>query len=202
MIHGIEYVKITSYIALFLSMPGPTNTLLLCSGYTQGFVKSIKLTLSEWLGYLLAVTAWGLLFNYLAQHGNSVLNVMKILSACYVVYLAVKVWRFSLHQTSEKITLSTVFITTLLNPKAFFFADSIIPPSAFIDQDSYMKAMLCLFLALLPISCMWIYSGTLINLSQTSSQSRLKPTVFYRGASLVISLFAASMFYKSVSIML
>ncbi|MEM0672003.1 MULTISPECIES: LysE family translocator [Dickeya] len=201
MIHGIECVKITLYIAFFLCIPGPTNTLLLCSGYTQGFVKSIKLTLSEWLGYLLSVTAWGLLFNYLAQHGNPMLNVMKLLSACYVVYLAVKMWRFSLHQTSETISFSTIFITTLLNPKAFLFADSIIPPSAFIYQDRYILAMLCLFLALLPISCIWIYSGTLISLGQASSQSRLKPTLFYRGASLVISLFAASMFYKSVSIM-
>ncbi|MGM3182099.1 MULTISPECIES: LysE family translocator [Dickeya] len=201
MIHGSEYIKITLYIALFLIIPGPTNTLLLCSGYTQGFVKSIKLTLSEWLGYLLAVTAWGLLFNYLAQHGNPVLSVIKFLSAFYVVYLAIKVWKFSLHQTSGKITFSTVFITTLLNPKAFVFADSIIPPSAFIYQHSYIQAMLCLLLALLPMSFIWIYFGTLMNISGASSQHRLKPKLFYRGASLVISLFAASMFYKSVSIM-
>ncbi|ATO33798.1 hypothetical protein DZA65_02781 [Dickeya dianthicola] len=201
MIHGSEYIKVTLYIALFLSIPGPTNTLLLCSGYTQGFVKSIKLTLSEWLGYLLAVTTWGLLFNYLAQHGNPVLSVIKILSAFYVVYLAIKVWRFSLHQASGNITFSTVFITTLLNPKAFLFADSIIPPSAFIYQDSYIYAMLCLLLALLPISFIWIYSGTLIRRSDASNQYRLKPTLFYRGASLIISLFAASMFYKSVSMM-
>ncbi|MCA7000534.1 LysE family translocator [Dickeya solani] len=201
MIHGSEYINVALYIALFLSIPGPTNTLLLCSGYTQGFVKSIKLTLSEWLGYLLAVTAWGLLFNYLSQHGNPVLSVIKFLSAFYVIYLAIKVWNFSLHQTSGKITFSTVFITTLLNPKAFVFADSIIPPSAFIYQNSYIQAMLCLLLALLPISFIWIYFGTLMSLSDASSQHRLKPKLFYRGASLVISLFAASMFYKSVSVM-
>ncbi|ACS85217.1 LysE family translocator [Musicola paradisiaca] len=201
MIQGNEYIKIVLYIALFLIIPGPTNTLLFCSGYTQGFVKSITLILSEWLGYLLAVSAWGLLFSYLAQHGNVMLVVIKFCSAFYVAYLAIKVWRFSLHQTSGKITFSTVFITTLLNPKAFLFADSIIPPTAFIYQDSYIYAMLCLLLALLPISFIWVYSGTLINLSDASSQYRLKPTLFYRGASLVISLFAASMFYKSVSIM-
>ncbi|WKV49546.1 LysE family translocator [Dickeya fangzhongdai] len=201
MIHENEYIKVIFYIALFLSIPGPTNTLLLCSGYTQGFIKSIKLILSEWLGYLLAVSAWGLLFTYLAQHGNLVLSVIKLFSACYVVYLAIKVWRFSFHQISGNITFGTVFITTLLNPKAFLFADSIIPPSAFIYQDSYIQAMFALLLALLPISFIWTYAGTLISLNDASSQRRLKPTLFYRGASLVISLFAASMFYKSASTM-
>lgn len=201
MIHENEYIKVILYIALFLSIPGPTNTLLLCSGYTQGFIKSIKLILSEWLGYLLAVTAWGLLFTYLVQHGNLVLSAIKFLSAFYVAYLAIKVWRFSLHQISGNITFSTVFITTLFNPKAFLFADSIIPPSAFTYQDSYINAMLALLLALLPISFIWTYSGTLISLNDASSQHRLKPALFYRGASLVISLFAASMFYKSASTM-
>lgn len=196
-----EYLKVTLYIALLLSVPGPTNTLLLCAGYTQGFAKSLRLILSEWLGYFLAVTAWGMFFTYLAQHGNPALTIIKLMSAFYAAYLAVKVWRFSLHQVRGNVTFATVFITTMLNPKAFIFADSIIPPSAFLYQDSYFHSMLCLLLALLPVSLLWTYSGTLINFRESSSY-KLKPVMFYRSASLVISLFAASMFYKSVLMML
>lgn len=196
-----DSVRVTLYIALLLSVPGPTNTLLFCAGYTQGFVKSLKLILSEWVGYFLAVTAWGVFFTYLAQHGNPVLSIIKLMSAFYVAYLAIKVWRFSLHQVRGNVTFGTVFITTLLNPKAFLFADSIIPQSAFLYQDSYFHAMLCLLLALLPVSLIWTYSGTLINFSEHSNY-KLKPVLFYRSASLVISFFAASMFYKSVSMML
>ncbi|GAB7265990.1 hypothetical protein DZS_30210 [Dickeya ananatis] len=62
MTHDYEYLKMIVYIVLFLIIPGPTNTLLLCSSYTHGFIRSTKLILSEWMGYLLAVTAWGLFF--------------------------------------------------------------------------------------------------------------------------------------------
>ncbi|OKP52606.1 hypothetical protein A8A12_04295 [Serratia marcescens] len=195
-----EYVRVTLYIALLLSVPGPTNTLLICAGYTQGFVKSLRLILAEWLGYLLAVTAWGVFFTYLAQHGNPLLSIIKLLSACYAAYLAVKVWRFSLHQVRGSVTFGTVFITTLLNPKAFLFADSIIPPSAFLYQNNYLHAMFCLLLALLPVSLIWTYAGTLMSFNEHANY-KLKPVIFYRGASLVISFFAASMFYKSVTMM-
>ncbi|MBX9445381.1 LysE family translocator [Dickeya chrysanthemi] len=196
-----EYLKVILYIALFLIIPGPTNTLLLCASYTQGVIKSARLVLSEWAGYLLAVTAWGLLFTYLVRYGGLMLGVIKLLSAFYVIYLAVKVWRFSFHQINGTITSGTVFITTLLNPKAFLFADSIIPPSAFIYQASYIHAMVSLLLALFPVSFIWLYFGTLMRLSNTS-QRRVKPMLFYRGASLIISLFAASMFYQSASMIL
>ncbi|MEM0671596.1 LysE family transporter [Dickeya oryzae] len=202
MTYDYEYLKMILYIVLFLIIPGPTNTLLLCSSYTHGFIRSTKLILSEWMGYLLAVTAWGLFFSYLAPHGGLMLGVIKLFSAFYVVYLAIKVWRFSFHQINGSITSGAVFITTLLNPKAFLFADSVIPPSAFIYLDSYLHAMGGVLLALFPVSFMWLYSGTLISLGDTSRRRRVKPTLFYRGASLIISLFAASMFYQSASMLL
>lgn len=201
MIYENGYMIMTFQIALFLIIPGPTNTLLLCSGFKHGFIKSTKLILAEWLGYLISVTGWGLLFTYLSQHGILILSFIKLCSAFYVIYLAIKVWKFSLHQISGHITTATVFTTTLLNPKAFVFADSIIPPSAFLYQSDYVHAMLCLFAALLPISFIWTYSGALIKTTSHSNHGKIKPTLFYRGASFVISLFAISMFYKSASMM-
>lgn len=195
-----NHVMITMSISLFLLIPGPTNTLIFCSGYKQGIIKCIPLILAEWSGYLIAVTVWGLLFKYLSQHGNLLLSVIKFLSSIYVAYMAIKVWRFSVHHIRGCITFGMVFTTTLLNPKAFVFSDSFIPSSAFIYQQNYLYAMICLLMALFPTSFIWVYSGSFISKRGSAEQQGLNPVFFYRGASLIISFFAVSMFYKSASV--
>ncbi|ATO34933.1 hypothetical protein [Dickeya dianthicola] len=65
-----EYLKVILSIVLFLIISGLTSTLLLCASYTQGIIKSARLILSEWAGYLLAVTAWGYYLSI--WHGTAV----------------------------------------------------------------------------------------------------------------------------------
>lgn len=115
----------------------------------------------------------------LAQHGTFLLGIIKLLSAFYVAWLAVKVWGFSLQSRPTKIGMKTIFITTLFNPKSFVFATYIIPSIAFRELQSFTAAMLSVFVALLPLSFIWVACGKGIA-RQGKLQSRLWPMFLSR----------------------
>ncbi|WP_275391075.1 LysE family translocator [Xenorhabdus bovienii] len=193
-----DCIKIIYTSALLLIMPGPTNTLLLCSGFSQGIIKSLKLILAECIGYLLSISSWGLLIIVLAKHSPLLLLTIKLISALYVAYLAVKIWHFSLQRYDYHVTTMTIFFTTLLNPKSFIFAAFIIPASAFLNQHDYSFAILSILFALLPISLLWTGCGASMPLWNTGRL--FKPILLYRVASLAMFIFSISMLYNSVSI--
>ncbi|EFP4586505.1 hypothetical protein HX910_003971 [Salmonella enterica] len=62
---------------------------------------------------MLAISFWGGLTGFLVREGSFFLTTIKLLSATYVAFPAVKEWRSSLKKKPEKITVKTVFITTL-----------------------------------------------------------------------------------------
>lgn len=194
-----DCIKIMVSGMLLLVMPGPTNTLLLFSGYASGIRPSIKMIIAEWGGYFCAITFWGVIVSILAQHGTFLLGIIKLLSAFYVAWLAVKVWGFSLQTRPANIEMKTIFITTLFNPKSFVFATYIIPSIAFRELQAFTAAMLSVFVALLPLSFIWVACGKGIA-RQGLQLSRLWPVFFYRGLSLAMACFAASMIYHSIAI--
>lgn len=194
-----DCIKITVSGMLLLAMPGPTNTLLLFSGYASGIRRSLKMIVAEWSGYFVAITFWGIVVSILAQHGTFLIGIIKLLSAAYVAWLAVKVWGFSLQTQSAKIEMKNIFITTLFNPKSFVFAVYIIPSIAFKEPQAFSAAMLSVFVALLPLSFIWVVCGKGIARNGLQ-QSRLWPLFFYRGLSLAMASFAASMVYHFVAI--
>ncbi|ENH4708771.1 LysE family transporter [Salmonella enterica] len=193
----IECIKIVGTSILLLIMPGPTNTLLLLSGYTCGIRYSIKMILAEWSGYMLAISFWGGMTGFLVREGSVFLTTIKLLSATYIAFLAVKVWRFSLKDKPEKITAKTVFITTLLNPKSFVLAIYVVPPDTFQTLQNYAGPMISVLMALLPVSFMWVICGSGMSQKEVPSFSPLS-AIFCQTASLVMAVFAASMFYNSL----
>lgn len=54
------FLNVTTGASLILMMPGPTNTLLMTSGYTCGPAKTLPLIATEAFGYSIAISAWGL----------------------------------------------------------------------------------------------------------------------------------------------
>ncbi|EHY4895195.1 LysE family transporter [Salmonella enterica] len=194
-------LKIVDVSILLLITPGPTNTLLLFSGYSCGVRYSIKMILSEWSGYILAISVWGGITSFLVQEGSLFLTIIKLLSATYVAFLTVKVWRFSLKDKPEKIDVKTVFITTLLNPKSFVLAIYILPTGTFQTPQDYMVSMISVLMALLPVSFMWVIFGSSISQKGTQTFSP-HSAIFCQVASLVMAIFAASMFYNSLSVLL
>lgn len=82
-------------VLLILLTPGPTNTLLASSGILVGIRKSFRLIPSEAFGYLIGITTWGFLIGKVSTQLPLLPTILKLLSACYIIYLAIKLWRTS-----------------------------------------------------------------------------------------------------------
>ena len=112
-----------------LGTPGPTNTLLATSGATVGVGRSLPLLGGELAGYLIAIATIRLLLGPVI-HAYPLVGVgLKLAVAVYLGWVAIRLWRRDTALTGEAsaVSISSVFITTLLNPKALIFALTFIP---------------------------------------------------------------------------
>ena len=80
-------------VITILLTPGPTNTLLASSGIQSGIRKSLRLIPAEALGYLIAISIWGLIIGTVSKKFPMIPVILKLFSAAYIFYLAVKLWR-------------------------------------------------------------------------------------------------------------
>ncbi|MCA1325063.1 LysE family translocator [Herbaspirillum sp. alder98] len=149
-------------VALILITPGPTNTLLAVAGLGLGWRRALPLLLFEFAGYFISISVWGLLLAPLQAQHPWVATLVRIASACYLAYTAVKVWRDArlLHSGQQRtITPRMLLMATLLNPKGLLFALVIFPPHAFETPHLYAVSMTSFTLLLVPIGTLWISLG-------------------------------------------
>jgi threonine/homoserine/homoserine lactone efflux protein len=149
-------------ITIVLMMPGPTNTLLAAAGLRQGVKRAARLAGVELAGYVVSISAWGCFLTHAAHSLIWLPIFVRIVSCLYIAYLAVRMWRSAVVlQTSPQtaIGLRTLFVATLLNPKAILFAGTIFPSAAFADGSTYLSAMGIFTALLIPIGLAWIAFG-------------------------------------------
>jgi len=142
----------TSFILAVLGLlatPGPTNTLMAASGAQRGVRKSLPLLLGELGGYAIAITVWIELVGAAATREPMVALVAKLVAAAFLLWSAWKLWRNAGHVDlgQRGITLSRVFVTTLLNPKALVFAFAIFPTLGFVERLPYDAVFAALVIA-------------------------------------------------------
>ena len=191
--HDLLYIA--SVAALILAMSGPTNTLLFSSSVARGFSRSLVLVAAELVAYLLAISCWGFLLLKLLNDQTWIATTLKLGAAFYIAYLSLKIWKFEKSLTPESsITSRHVFITTLLNPKAFLFASFVMPPKVFTETAAYFPAMGTFALTMIPVSLGWCLLGHLAR-SGSNKLPMFSSGVMLRGASLVLCFFSASILY-------
>ena len=119
--------------ALFISMslallltPGPTNTMLLVGGATNGLKRSLGLPPAEMLGYLAAIHILAFSIGPFVQQSSLAQLLLRLALALYLTWLALRLWRSPQTSVPEQVvTPGRVFLVTLLNPKALIFAASL-----------------------------------------------------------------------------
>jgi threonine/homoserine/homoserine lactone efflux protein len=84
----------------------------------------------------------------------------------------------------------TLFVATLLNPKAILFAGTIFPPVAFVHGTAYLIAMTVFAALLLPIGLAWIAFGAALGSGRLAWVSAKG---MQRCASLVLAAFSLSL---------
>ena len=184
-----DVVTFALAVLFVLATPGPTNTLLATAAATSSLRKCLPLMPAEIAGYTISVGALLLLVRPFTETSLSATIVLRTICACYLVYLAWRLWRSGDRPSSGPIRFRHVFVTTLLNPKAVVFAFLIFPdPSS--PQWIQLRA-LGLFIAIGAVCCAgWLTLGALVG-EQTGLF--VTPRGFQRGAAIVLGVFAVVM---------
>ena len=185
-------------VITILLTPGPTNTLLASSGVQVGVRKSLRLIPAESIGYIIAISAWGMLIGKVSDTLPFVPPFLKLLSAGYIIFLAIKLWRTAnqaVMLNQPTIRARTLFCATLLNPKALLFASAIFPAAAWESQTIYSIHMSTFIALILPIALFWISIGAALATNKVKwlSQSKLQRT-----ASIVLVSFSIPMSYSAL----
>ncbi|WP_273777341.1 MULTISPECIES: LysE family translocator [unclassified Acinetobacter] len=190
------------FIALVMTIlltPGPTNTLLASSGIQVGFQKSLHLIPAEALGYLIAISIWGIFVDRVAETLPFLPALLKLLSAMYILFLAVKLWKSAANTDLNKVTIigpRQLFLATLLNPKALLFASAVFPLATWNSVPVYMQNMVVFLLLLVPIAFFWVFMGYLLTSNRISwlNQRNLQRT-----ASLILISFSVPLSYSAMT---
>lgn len=186
-------------VVTILLTPGPTNTLLASAGIQAGVKQSLKLIPAEVMGYLIAITSWGILLESVSHFIPWLPPVLKLISATFILYLAFKLWTTSTNDIkldNPLITPKALFVATLLNPKALLFASAIFPHAAWEVFHVYF-IHIAVFLSLItPIAFLWIAFGTVLISNEVTwlNQRNLQRT-----AAFILTFFAMPIGYSAIS---
>lgn len=186
-------------VVTILLTPGPTNTLLASAGIQAGVKQSLKLIPAEVMGYLIAITSWGILLESVSHFIPWLPPVLKLISATFILYLAFKLWTTSTNDIkldNPLITPKALFVATLLNPKALLFASAIFPHAAWEVLHVYF-VHIAVFLSLItPIAFLWIAFGTVLI---SNKVTWLNQRNLQRTAAFILTFFAMPIGYSAIS---
>jgi len=163
-----NYLIYVSVAMATIGLPGPAIMLTINNSIQRGFFKSLAgifgITLAILLVAVISATSLGV---GLARSAIA-FNVVKIISAVYLIYLGVKMWRAkAISTTGAKIEESSClqcfiegFFVSITNPKSVVFFMSIFPQ--FIDLTQKYRPQFVLFVvtfSLLVIVIHALYAG-------------------------------------------
>jgi threonine/homoserine/homoserine lactone efflux protein len=176
-------VLFVTSVVILLIMPGPTNTLLATSGATVGFRRSTPLLLGELAGYIVSILVIQFVLGPAMARAPSTALVLRVAAGTYLMILSVRLWITPFVLARAVISLRQVFVTTLLNPKAFVFAFVIIP-----FTSPHASVYLSLFIGTVPaIGTLWITFGTFLGQHTQPAYLKVLPKV----ASVILAVISA-----------
>ncbi|CAD5202758.1 LysE family translocator [Pseudomonas sp. FEN] len=172
------FLNIASGASLILLLPGPTNTLLMTSGYTCGPARTLPLIATEALGYSIAISAWGFVLIALSARYPGIGTAMKLLCAAYLTFIAYRIASMKqLTSESQRSAVSSrsLLTATLLNPKALLFASMVFPREVYGTAELYSWALLSFILIVVPIGVAWAWLGQVVRTAPSHAMQRWVP---------------------------
>ena len=188
-----DYWVFVSAVFVLLIAPGPTNALLAVGGSQRGFSRSLPLLFAELSGYAVAILIIHLVLQPLLIAFPAVSLMCKLFFAAFVFHLAFKLWRPSsvMGATTGVVSFRTLFVTTLLNPKAFGFALVLIP---FEHPDLVLYLTLFSFFVLFT-GALWVAAGAFA----TRAFGTVAEPILSRIAAISMCVFACVIVYVTLS---
>ncbi len=156
---------------ILLLAPGPTNALLWIGGAERGLPRGLPLVLAATAAYLLAIGLILLVLQPVLRVLPWLGDVLALSVAAYIVVLAVRLWcqGGSAQPVVGLVAPSRLFVVTLLNPKAFVLALSIVP----LHSPQLHWYLLALAGIILLVASAWLLLGVLVGAAAGSRHERL-----------------------------
>jgi len=164
-------ISIVSFTMATVMTPGPNNIMMLSSGLTFGYKKTIPHMMGVAIGFPLMVIAVGLGIGVIFQSFPIVYQVLKYLGISYLLWMAYKIAKSNdSYENKNQITKPFTFIQAALfqwlNPKAWIMA--ITSTSSFIvsNENVYIQVLIISFIYFLSgiISTnTWTLGGVFLN---------------------------------------
>ena len=182
---------ISVYYFVMYATPGPNNSILTASGIKFGFIKSIPniIGISSGHGVQLALVCFGL--GSLFTQFPILLEILKYIGACYLLYLAWKMFgSLNISITEEKsspLKYYEAILFQFVNPKAWVICITAV--SVFYPEKENL-IIGTLFLVImstiinLPSISMWAFGGSIIR--HYLSNKKLKKIIEWLLAILLI----------------
>ena len=160
---------ISVYYFVMYATPGPNNSILTASGIKFGFIRSVPniIGISSGHGLQLALVCFGL--GSLFSQFPILLEVLKYIGACYLLYLAWKMFgSLNISRTEEKsspLKYYEAILFQFVNPKAWVICITAV--SLFYPENVNL-IIGTLFLVImstiinLPSISMWAFGGSII----------------------------------------
>jgi threonine/homoserine/homoserine lactone efflux protein len=179
-----------------LATPGPTNTLLFTSGALAGFQRSLALLFAELLGYLLSISMFIAVLGQILDSHDGLRLALKAACAGYLIVAARSLWMRGEVNGHDAVGLDKVFVTTLLNPKAFIFASAIIPGDPMAGIGMRLPWLAALSLIIVSVGAGWIGAGAAM---KRAPGGWLRAQLCRRAGAAALVAFAALLSWSAVA---
>lgn len=150
--------------------PGMCMTLAMTLGMSVGIRKTLWMMWGELLGVAIVALAAVLGVSAIMLKFPQIFNILKLLGAAYLAYVAINMWRSKgklalsddtgqANDIKRTQLFSQGFITAIANPKGWAFMVSLLPP--FINPNMALPMQLTLLIFVILCSefiCMTIYA--------------------------------------------
>ncbi|MBB2701176.1 UNVERIFIED_ORG: threonine/homoserine/homoserine lactone efflux protein [Rhizobium esperanzae] len=155
----VHLLPFAAGVFTLLILPGPTNAILAMAsqGLTAG--RAIALLATVLCAYLaIVLPASSLASSFLRDH-PLVAQGVKLVSATWVLYLALRLWGIGSSGVIETVGLRQLALTTLLNPKAIIIGLTMVPSTKEISTTASIAILTVVVLA---VSSIWLTIGRVI----------------------------------------
>ena len=152
--------------------PGPNNIMLTASGKNFGFIKTIPHMLGVVLGYLTLLTVLSLGLITIFEQYPIVQEILKYIGACYLLYLAYRIYSSDNKDDPSKsrpLTFIEVTLFQYVNPKGIMMGITSI--SIYTDFhkyefiDSFFEGMMFIFLSYVIVNTIAVVGWTAVGVT-------------------------------------
>ena len=165
----MDYLSIILFVISTCVTPGPNNVMLMSSGVNFGIARTMRHVIGINIGFPLMLIAVGLGAGVVFHRYPSLHDVLQVVGAVYMLYLAYRIATASTvdfnAKTAAPLGVMSAALFQWVNPKAWVMAVGAVLTYASVSGsyalDVFVIALLfCVFGS--PCSLVWVFFGTFL----------------------------------------